>query len=151
MRECHKEPKQPFFCSTFCNKGNNLLKEKQHLQAWRQAHAFNNWHLFKLKKIKPSFQVCFPSLPPSLHKHSRSFAVSELLVPATFPESSPSSSILPREQHAMHNRNTITFYKVHSSSTEQAFSLDHVGAGIYCPADTTLSDFSSVNHAHLPS
>lgn len=137
--EKHHEPKQPFFCSTSCNKVSNLLKEKQHLQSWSRHTPSTTDISLSLKKIKPSFQVCFLSLPPSLHKHSQSShsAVGKLLVPATFPEHLSSSSALSGEQHTMHTRNAITFYKV-QSSTEQAFSLDHVGAGIYWPADTAL-------------
>lgn len=78
------------------------------------------------------------SLPAAITScQSSRFAVGKLLVPATFPEHLCSSSALSGEQHTMHNRNTITFYKV-QSSTEQAFSLDHVGAGIYWPADTAF-------------
>lgn len=141
--ECHKEPKQPFFVHPSVTKSITFGKKSSTCSPGGR-HTASTTDISKLKNIKPGFQVCFPSQPPSLHKHSRSsrFAVGKLMVPATFPESPSSSSVLSsREQHTMHNRKTITFYTV-QSSTEQAFSLDHVGAGIYWPADTTLQVIS---------
>lgn len=132
-------PSNPFFVQLPVTKSVTFWKKSSTCSPGSRHTPSTTDISLSLKKIKPSFQVCFLSLPPSLHKHSQSShsAVGKLLVPATFPEHLSSSSALSGEQHTMHTRNAITFYKV-QSSTEQAFSLDHVGAGIYWPADTAL-------------
>lgn len=109
--ECHKEPKQPFFVHPSVTKSITFGKKSSTCSPGGR-HTASTTDISKLKNIKPGFQVCFPSQPPSLHKHSRSsrFAVGKLMVPATFPESPSSSSILSsREQHTMHNRKTSPF------------------------------------------